>query len=100
MSETLHSFSFCRVSGCHFFSPPESDASIRSAFSGPGTPCIVFTHPAVFASEIQPHDDPKTTQHGLRSHQPLSAMLFPFYSPRRQSLGCVAGEHQFSAVKP
>ncbi|KAJ1152178.1 hypothetical protein NDU88_004955 [Pleurodeles waltl] len=62
----------------HFFSPQESDASIRSTLSGPGRPCIVFTLLAVFASEIQPHDDPKTTQCRLRSpslHQRCCASL-------------------------
>ncbi|KAJ1215159.1 hypothetical protein NDU88_002768 [Pleurodeles waltl] len=58
-----------------FFSLQESDASIRSALSGPGRPCVVFTHPELLALEIQPHDDPKTTQHRLRSQQPPSAML-------------------------
>ncbi|KAJ1202353.1 hypothetical protein NDU88_006153 [Pleurodeles waltl] len=51
----------------HFFSPQKSDASIQSALLGPGRLCIVFTFPAVMALEIQPHDDPKTTQRGLRS---------------------------------
>ncbi|KAJ1130546.1 hypothetical protein NDU88_008897 [Pleurodeles waltl] len=47
-----------------FFSPQESDVSIRSALSGPGRPCVVFPHTAVLESEIQPHDDPKTRSMG------------------------------------
>ncbi|KAJ1130456.1 hypothetical protein NDU88_008809 [Pleurodeles waltl] len=67
-----------RIGVCHFFSPQESDASIQSALLVPGRPCVVFTRPVVFALEIQPHDDPKTTQRGLGSHQPPSAMLCVF----------------------
>ncbi|KAJ1117509.1 hypothetical protein NDU88_005708 [Pleurodeles waltl] len=67
MSRTLRHFSFCWVGTRRSFSPQESDASIRSALSGPVRPCLVFTRPVVLTSEIQPHDDPKTTQCGLRS---------------------------------
>ncbi|KAJ1136806.1 hypothetical protein NDU88_003220 [Pleurodeles waltl] len=75
MSETLHCFSFCRVSVHHFFSLQESDASIRSALSGPGRPSVVFTRPAVLESEIQLHDDLKNMHRRLQFYQPPSAML-------------------------
>ncbi|KAJ1125421.1 hypothetical protein NDU88_003853, partial [Pleurodeles waltl] len=53
----------------------ESGASIQTALSVQGRPCVIFTCPAVFVSEILLHNDSKTTQRRLRSHQPLSAML-------------------------
>ncbi|KAJ1122198.1 hypothetical protein NDU88_000701 [Pleurodeles waltl] len=47
--------------------------SIRTIGSRQALRC--FTRPAVLVSEIHPQDDQKTTQRGLRSHQPPSAML-------------------------
>ncbi|KAJ1214953.1 hypothetical protein NDU88_002563 [Pleurodeles waltl] len=47
----------------------------RRVMCASGQHSQVQVGPAVFASEIQSHDDPKTTQCGLRSHQPPSVML-------------------------
>ncbi|KAJ1081104.1 hypothetical protein NDU88_001288 [Pleurodeles waltl] len=105
-SETLRRFSFCRVGVHRFFCPLESDASSWSAHSGPGRPGVVFTHSVVFASEIQPHDDTKTTQRRLRSQQPPSAMRASIFRSRcwRASIfSCEAGglsifQQQFRVV--
>ncbi|KAJ1199663.1 hypothetical protein NDU88_003496 [Pleurodeles waltl] len=70
---------------------PESDALIRSALLGPGKPYVVFTCPVVFASEIQPHDDPKNTQRGCNLPASISDAARRFFRSVRRFFGRVVG---------
>ncbi|KAJ1199947.1 hypothetical protein NDU88_003778, partial [Pleurodeles waltl] len=53
----------------------ESDASIQSALSGPGRPCIVFTRPVVLESENPATRLSENHAAWVAISQPPSAML-------------------------
>ncbi|KAJ1149199.1 hypothetical protein NDU88_002014 [Pleurodeles waltl] len=64
-------FGVANYCGCRVFGGlPVAGQNDRGGLPRPRRCCG-----GLLAGEIQPHDDPKTTQRGLRSHQPPSGML-------------------------